>query len=222
MLIFSLFKYHRKSYSNFANVNKVERAKKRYAKAMDEGEASIIRRKAGRPSVNYNHQTSEGLTTKSKSEPFLKGSCITSQVTGGSVSKVEFEATGKHMLEVLKKLQDKGFFRRSNEITLAADAVANDVVYHNRCWANARSKVRPRQEKDDSINHNLSEIEVLNIVQTQLKDPDQPYLDINIVNEIYKEMLLENSEQHENIARDYKKKLKDLLLEFIPEAIFVK
>ena len=35
-------------------------------------------------------------------------------------------------------------------------------------------------------------------------------------------MRLENCEQHENIARDYKKKLRDLLLEFIPEAIFVK
>ena len=65
-----------------------------------------------------------------------------------------------------------------------------------------RSKVCPRQEKDDSISHTLSEIEVLNFVQTQLKDPDEPYLDINIVNEIYKEMLLENGEQHENIARD--------------------
>ena len=116
------------------------------------------------------------------------------------------------MLEVSKKLQDKGFFRRLNEITLAEDTVANDVVYHNLYWANARSKVRPRQEKDDSISHTLSDIEVLNFVQTKLKDPDQPHLDINIVNEIYKEMLLENGEQHENIARDYKKKLKDLLL----------
>ena len=35
-------------------------------------------------------------------------------------------------------------------------------------------------------------------------------------------MLLENGEQHENIAQDYKKKVKDLLLEFIPEAIFAK
>ena len=100
---------------------------------MDEGEASIIKRKAGRLSLNSSHQTSEGLTTKSKSEPYLKRSCIICQVPGGSVSKVEYEATGKHMLEVSKKLQNKGFFRRLNEITLAEDAVANDVVYHNRC-----------------------------------------------------------------------------------------
>ena len=132
-VVFFLFRYYRKCYSNFANINEVERAKKRYAKAMDEGEASIIKRKAGRLSLNSSHQTSEGLTTKSKSEPYLKRSCIICQVPGGSVSKVEYEATGKHMLEVSKKLQNKGFFRRLNEITLAEDAVANDVVYHNRC-----------------------------------------------------------------------------------------
>ena len=121
MVIFLLFRYHRKCCSNFANVNKVERAKKRYAKAMNEGEASIIKRKAGRPLLNSSHQTSEGLTTRSKSKSYLKGSCIICQVPGGSVSKVEFEATGEHMLEVSKKLQGKGFFRRLNETTLAED-----------------------------------------------------------------------------------------------------
>ena len=122
------------------------------------------------------------------------------------------------MLEVSKILQDKGFFRRLNEITKAEDGVSNDAVYSNRCWANARSKVRLQQERDDSISHTLSENEVINFFQTQLKESDQPHLNINIVNEIYKEMLLENGEQCENIARDYKKKLKDLLLKFISEA----
>ena len=92
------------------------------------------------------------------------------------------------MLEVSKKLQDKGFFRRLNEITKAEDGVSKDAVYSNRCWANARSKVRLRQEKDDSISHSLSETEVINFFQTQLKESDQPHLNINIVNEIYKEM----------------------------------
>ena len=33
-------------------------------------------------------------------------------------------------------------------------------------------------------------------------------------------MSLDNGEQRENIARNYKEKLKNLLLEFIPEVIF--
>ena len=40
------------------------------------------------------------------------------------------------------------------------------------------------------------------------------------MNEIYKKMSLDNGEQRENIARNYKQKLKTLLLEFIPEVIF--
>ena len=63
------------------------------------------------------------------------------------------------MLEVPRKLQDKRFIRRLTEVIKVEDAVAIDVVYVNRCWANATSKVCPRQEKDDSINHTLSEIE---------------------------------------------------------------
>ena len=126
---------------------------------MDEGELSIIKRKAGRPSLSSSHQTSEGLTTISNSKPYLKESHIIYQVPGSSVSKVELEATEKYMLEVPRKLQDKRFIRRLTEVIKADDAVAIDVVYVNRCWANATSKVCPRQEKDDSINHTLSEIE---------------------------------------------------------------
>ena len=40
------------------------------------------------------------------------------------------------------------------------------------------------------------------------------------MNEIYKKMSLDNGEQRENIARNYKQKLKTLLLKFIPEVIF--
>ena len=38
------------------------------------------------------------------------------------------------MLEVSRKLQDKGFFRKLNEIIKTENAVANDVVYHNHYW----------------------------------------------------------------------------------------
>ena len=113
------------------------------------------------------------------------------------LSKVKFETTGK----VSKKLKDKRFFRKINDIIKVEESVANGVIYHNRCSENARSKVRPRQELNDSISHTLSETKVLNFYQTQLNDPNQPYLNINIANEIYEEMLLENGKQRENIAR---------------------
>ena len=75
------------------------------------------------------------------------------------------------MLEVSKKLQDKGFFSCLNEIT-KKKCSCQCVVSHNRCCANARFIICPPQEKDDSISHTLSEGEVVSFGQTQLKDPD--------------------------------------------------
>ena len=76
-----------------ANIINVGRAHKWYAEAMDDEEASLINRKAGRPSLSSSHETPGGLTTRSNSEPYLKDSYIICQVPDGSFSKVEFEAT---------------------------------------------------------------------------------------------------------------------------------
>ena len=57
-----------------------------------------------------------------------------------------------------------------------------------------RSKVRPRKEKNDSIAHTLSEIEIINFFQTEINDPEQSCLDIYMVDCIFKEILLENGE----------------------------
>ena len=117
-------------------------------------------------------------------------------------------------------MEVKRFFRRLNHIFSVGDGVANDVVYHNNCWARVRSKVRPRKEKNDSIAHTLSEMKIINFVQTQINDREQFCLDINMVDCMFKEILLENGEA--NAGQDYKKKLKELVLEAIPEAVFVK
>ena len=60
-----------------------------------------------------------------------------------------------------------------------------------------------KKNKKNEINtlKKKKEIEVISFAQTQLKDPDQPYLNINIVNEIYKEMFFENGELRENIVQ---------------------
>ena len=43
-----------------------------------------------------------------------------------------------------------------------------------------------------------------------------------MVNSAYKDILIENGENVENLARDYKRQLKELIQEFIPTAVFVK
>ena len=43
--------YHDKCYSFFANVNKLDRARKRFAESINIGESSVVKRKKGRPSL---------------------------------------------------------------------------------------------------------------------------------------------------------------------------
>ena len=90
-----------------------------------------------------------------------------------------------------------------NYITSVGDGIPNDVIYHNNCWARVRSKVGPRKETNDSIAHTLSEIEIINFVQTQTNDLEQSCLDINMVDCVFKEILLENGEA--NAGQDYDK-----------------
>ena len=78
---------------------------------------------------------------------------------------------------------------------------------------------RTMKEKNDSIAHTLSEIEIINFVQTQINDSEQSCLDINMVDCMFNEILHANGEA--NASKDYKKKLKELImLEAILEDVF--
>ena len=121
----------------------------------------MIKRKAGKSSLSSTQIATERIAFRSNSEPYIIEASIICQIVGGNVSKVAYDSTGKIMLEVSKKLEDKVFFIRSNHITTAGDSIANDVIYHNNCWARVRSKVRPRKEKNGSIAHTLSKIEII-------------------------------------------------------------
>ena len=37
-----------------------------------------------------------------------------------------------------KKRSDKGFFPRFNIISSVADAIENDIMYYNLCWADVK------------------------------------------------------------------------------------
>ena len=85
-------KFHRTCYANFANVSKVERMRKRYHDAIESGQPSEVKRKAGRPSIGHSSNLSEErLTTRSHSEPYNKNSCIICQTPGGYFIKLKLK-----------------------------------------------------------------------------------------------------------------------------------
>ena len=55
------------------------------------------------------------------------------------------------MLVVAHKLLDKGVSNWLNAILKAGDALANNIIYHNLCWANAKKKACPKSEQEKNI-----------------------------------------------------------------------
>ena len=215
-------KYHESCYSSFANTVKLQRAKKRYNESIDTGESSIVKRKPGRPSTAKTEEPLEGLTIRSKSEHYDKKLCIICQKVGGKIHNVQFIETGKKMLEVSEKLNDKGFFRRLNTISSSSDAVANDVVYHNACWADAKQNARPKNKEGFNFARTLSDMELINFVEKELMQQDSDrILDMNMVNSMYIKILSENSYVVDD-GLNYKKYLKELIESRIPDVTFVK
>ena len=106
--------YHRDCYSEIANVEKLERVKKRYSDSVESDQRVLV-------------------TTRSTSSFFDKALCIICQCPGGILNRVKFNPTRHNTLDVSSKLLDKTFFCPLNSTSIAEDAVANDVIYHNLC-----------------------------------------------------------------------------------------
>ena len=93
--------------------------------------------------------------------------------------------TGESMLNVAWKRTNQRFSIRSNSVWNAADAVANDVHYHLKCWVNAQwivisnENCDPIQEMDnkDAL---LPDTRVINIVHYDLFD----YLNVIWINNV--------------------------------------
>ena len=214
--------YHRGCYSETANVEKLERAKRRYSDSVEYGDSSVVKIKAGRESMSsFPNFQKETLTTRSMSSFFGKALCIICQCPGGVLNCVEFKATGHNMLDVSSKLPGKTFFCRLKSISIAENVVTNDVIYHNLCWAKAKKKAVPKQKPTENYIKTLSNVEILNHIENSLVDNSIEFLDMNKLNEVYKKIFAENGENPGKISSNYKKQLKELVEENLPKICFV-
>ena len=99
--------------------------------------------------------------------------------------------------------------------------MASDAIYHNLCWAKARRKAVPKQKAVENYVKTLSNVEILNRIENSLVDNSTKLLDMNKLNEVYKKVLAKNGENPDNISSKYKKQLKELVEENLPEICFV-
>ena len=120
------------------------------------------------------------------------------------------------MLNVAQNLPDKAFLRKLNNICIAEDAIANEVMYHNLCWVRSknkttRMKVKPKEDVD---------IELINCIGTNLLQPNK-VLDVNMLNSTYRDILIENDVNKDKISSNYKKYKKELIQDNITNVVFV-
>ena len=139
--------------------------------------------------------------------------CIICQKEGGILHKVETKPKGLKMFEVAKKIDDKSFFIRLNTLCNAADAVANDVQYHQRCclYAQRNTKKTNNTHCDtdsigiDDTSRVISDIELLNVVKCELDKKDYTDLNMNNINTTFINLLQDNN--HADINPNYKRYL---------------
>ena len=221
--------YHKECYKEVTNVKTINQIVKRYTIAIEsDSPTTIINRISGRP-IRDNIEESTGPEVQSSSRrsntvAYDKDSCIICQISVGKLHKVAYMRTGRTMLEVASKLSDKGFYLRLNTIPNASDAVANDVTYHLKCWVNAQRKAEPKcsvQETND-FQRVVCDIEFINLIKYELQNPTGIVIDMNLLNKRYKELLDELMVQKENIKDNYKPYIKQLIVENVSNAEFIK
>ena len=165
---------------------------------------------------------------RSTATPYNSSMCIICQKEGGTLHKVETKPKGLKMFEVVKKIDGKSFFIHLNTLCNAADAVANDVQYHQRCWLYAQRNAKKTNNihcDTDSIetadtSRVISDIELLNVVKCEFDKKENTDLNMNNINNTYINLLQDNN--HADINPNYKRYLKQLILENNPYGEFIK
>ena len=103
----------------------------------------------------------------------------------------------------------------------------NEVKYHLKCWSSCKQIAAKKESESidnekESYAQTVSDLEIVNLVQSGLNDPSLKILDMNMINEAYRDILLENGLKNYDIKSNYKRYLKELLLKNVANIKFVK
>ena len=228
--------YHKNCYSNVVNKRNLGRAIEGQKQAKTFYDATFILPKRGRPTsfspratkLEESSSTSNSAKRlRSTATPYNSSMCIICQKEGGILHKVETKPKGLKMFEVAKTIDGKSFFIHLNTLCNAADAVANDVQYHQRCWLYAQRNAKKTNNihcDTDSIeiddNRVISDTELLNVVKCEFDKKENTDLNMNNINNTYINLHQDNN--HADINPNYKRYLKQLILENNPYGKFIK
>ena len=145
---------------------------------------------------------------------------ILSRRPGSFLCNVDFKQIGRTMLPVAEKPTDKYFFILLNTIIQAADGFGNDAMYHNLCWAKAKKKAEPNGELVNNYPKTLADIGLINFIETIIFQNPYFVFDMSFLNTTYHAILKElnmKCADLRSLSFNYKKQLKELIVENIPD-----
>ena len=126
------------------------------------------------------------------------------------------------MLKVSEKLPDKSLFRRLHSIASTKDAVEEDILYYDLCCASIKQKALNKREKIEDYSTILAVIDITQFIESKFEENKNNALDMNKLNELYKNILNKNGKKYKDISKNYKKHLENVIQENIEGVVFVR
>ena len=151
---------------------------------------------------------------RSQQSGYDRNACVICQRNDGVLHKISTIPMGQKLFECASLIQKKDVGIRLNSVCNPADAVADDVLYHRKCyvylkrqaWKDISSELQDVVHKARVV----ANIEILNLVEYKLSQED--ILNMNTIHATYKSMLLENGIDENTVNDDsHKKYLKHLI-----------
>lgn len=206
--------WHRQCYQSLTSKMNIARARTRF-------ENEISSRSGTRKSFE---QSSTGVFRRGSTEPYDRDLCFFCQESGTKkypLHKVATDAAGESLKEAVEKSENDSFRVRLSTAINPSDAHAIDVRYHMYCWS--KYVVNVLRKTDSSEGHEIAEadyaaeIEFINLIENLLSDGS--ILNMNSLVKTYRNIRVANGVKEPDVS---KKKLKQLILERIPNVVFSK
>ena len=180
--------WHSKCYSDATNQTNVKRAQIRHEKAIKSQDASLLKRRKGRPSLQHDpcqthdepHSSSSVAFTRSHKSLFSKLECFFCQ--GERTAKLHICRTanvGSQIADIVKHSDNKTWKVNYAELLNQSDALSRDIMYHKICmteqWKSchtAHPNISSRSAENDNpptLNFIAAEIQFYSQLQDRLQ-----------------------------------------------------
>jgi hypothetical protein len=222
--------YHKSCYKDLTHKQSVDSARTRFEKGQAAGSVTDVRQKRrGRPSSCDAVESTSRSHRSAREQSLEKQRCVLCQEDRAEkLHDVSTKNMGAQLKAIGQETDNENIKVRLSSIVSSSDllaSVAEDMKYHLSCLIKAKrdiEKAKQPQTHEVKFAQILSDMEILDIVETELSDPtSDSVMNMNEVHELYVNLLETNEFPVPEHPR-YKVHLKQLILDNIHDVHFNK